>query len=117
MSESRELTKPVAGLVFVIGWAVGIALWSLSHLAPDAATGGFVVDIGILAVSVASAAPFLGRQKWLINSLYLALVGLALVAFGHYVHVDVIVFLVRIIAPLLAVLAPVYKLLGFRIFA
>lgn len=117
MAESRELTKPVAGLVFVIGWAVGIALWSLSPLSPDAATGGFVVDIGILFVCVASAAPFLGRQKWLLNAVYLAIIGIALAAFGHYVHVDVIVFLVRIIAPLLAVLAPVYKLLGFRIFA
>jgi hypothetical protein len=117
MPATRELTKPIAGLVFVLGWAAGIALWSLAHLAPDATTGAFVVDIGILAVSVGFAAPFLKTTSGLAAAVVLALVGIALFAFGGYLHITVIVYLLRLLAPLLALLTPLYKLLDFRIFA
>lgn len=117
MPQPRELSKPVIGLVFVLGWAIGITLWSLSHLAPNAPTGAFVVDLGILFVCIASATPFLPSQKSLQTSIYLSFAAVVLFAFGDFVHVDVVTFTLRIIAPLLALMAPVYKLLGFRIFA
>lgn len=117
MPVSRELVKPLAGLAFVAGWAIGITLWSVSHLAPNAETGAFLVDIGILAVSVGFAALFLKSTNGLVAALVLALVGIALFALGDYLHVTVIVYLLRLLAPLLAVLTAVYKLLDFRIFA
>ena len=117
MPASRDLTKPIAGLVFVLGWAVGITLWSLSHLAPNAGTGAFIVDIGILAVSVGFAAPFLKTTNGLVAALILALIGIVLFAVGDLVNVTVITYLLRLLAPFLAVLTPVYKLLDFRIFA
>ncbi|MHC5796941.1 hypothetical protein ACVXZ4_12350 [Lacisediminihabitans sp. FW035] len=117
MPASRDLTKPIAGLVFVLGWAIGITLWSVSHLAPNAETGAFLVDIGILAVSVGFAAPFLKTTNGLVAAVILALIGIVLFAFGDFVHVAVITYLLRLLAPLLAVLTPVYKLLDFRIFA
>jgi hypothetical protein len=117
MPVSRELTKPVAGLVFVLGWAIGITLWSVAHLAPDATTGAFVVDIGILAVSVGFSAPFLKTTNGLVAAVILALIGVGLFAFGGFLHITVIVYLLRLLAPLLALLTSVYKLLDFRIFA
>ncbi len=39
-----------------------------------------------------------------------------LFAFGDFVNVTVITYLLRLLAPLLAVLQPVYKLLDFRVF-
>lgn len=117
MSGSRELIKPVAGAVFVVGWAIGIVLWSVSHLAPNGETGAFLVDIGILAVSVGVAALFLKTTNGLAAAVVLALIGIALFAVGDYFHVPVIVYLLRLLAPLLALLTAVYKLLDFRIFA
>jgi len=117
MPASRDLTKPIAGLVFVLGWAVGITLWSVSHLAPTGETGAFLVDIGILAVSVGFAAPFLKNTNGLLAAVILAIIGIGLFAFGDFLHVTVITYLLRLLAPLLAVLTPVYKLLDFRIFA
>jgi hypothetical protein len=117
MPVPRELTKPIAGLVFVLGWAIGITLWSLSSLAPNGETGAFIVDIGILAVSVGFAAPFLRTTNGLVAAVILALIGIVLFAFGDFLHVAVITYLLRLLAPLLAVLTTVYKLLDFRIFA
>jgi hypothetical protein len=117
MPASRDLTKPIAGLVFVLGWAIGITLWSVSHLAPNAETGAFLVDIGILAVSVGFSAPFLKTTNGLVAAIILALVGIALFAVGDFAHVTVITYLLRLLAPLLAMLTPVYKLLDFRVFA
>jgi hypothetical protein len=117
MPVSRELSKPLAGLVFVLGWAIGITLWSVAGLAPDATTGGFIVDIGILAVSVGFAAPFLETTNGLAAAVILALIGIVLFAAGHYLGAPVIVYLLRLLAPFLAIMTPVYRLLGFRIFA
>ncbi len=116
MPVSRQLPKPVAGLAFVIGWAIGITLWSVAHFAPNAATGAFVVDIGILAVSVGFAAPFLKTRTGLVAAVILALVGIVLFAFGDFLDVSAIVYLLRLLAPLLAVLTVVYRLLDFRVF-
>lgn len=116
MEAEHYVSKPTAGLVFVLGWAIGITLWSLAHLAADATTGGFVVDIGILFVSVGFAAPFIRTRRWLFRAMLLAVVGIALFAFGGYLHIPVIVYMLRLLAPLLALLAAVYKLLDFRIF-
>ena len=117
MEDTRVVSKPIAGLVFVLGWAIGITLWSVAHLAPDATTGGFIVDIGILFVCVGFAAPFIKTRLWLVRAAILALVGVALFAFGGFLHIDVIVYTLRLLAPLLALLTPLYKLLDFRIFA
>ena len=117
MPASRNLTKPIAGLVFVLGWAIGIILWSVSHLAPNAETGAFLVDVGILAVAVGFAAPFLKSTGGLLAAVILAVIGIALFAFGDFLHVPVITYLLRLLAPILAVLTALYKLLDFRIFA
>ncbi|HEY0261073.1 MAG TPA: hypothetical protein VGC18_14615 [Lacisediminihabitans sp.] len=114
---NNELSKPIAGAVFVLGWAIAITLWSLTHLAPDFATRGFIADVGILCAAVGFAAPFLATRSGLVASLVLGLIGVALFAFSGYLHITVIVYLLRILAPLLALLTPLYKLTSFRIFA
>ncbi|MCU1584641.1 MAG: hypothetical protein JWM49_1197 [Microbacteriaceae bacterium] len=117
MAATRDLSKPIAGLVFVLGWGIGITLWSLAHLAPDATIGGLIVDVGILSVSLGFAAPFIKTQRWMVNAALLALGGLVLFVFGHFVHITVLVYMLRLLAPLLALLTPLYRLLDFRIFA
>jgi hypothetical protein len=117
MAATRDLSKPIAGLLFVLGWGIGITLWSLAHLAPTATVGGLIVDVGILSVSLGFAAPFIKTQRWMVNSVLLALAAVVLFAFGHFANVTVLVYLLRLLAPLLALLTPLYRLLDFRIFA
>ncbi len=114
----RELAKPLAGIVFVVLWVVAIVLWSIAGGIPDAASRGFVVDIGIILASVGFSAPFLGTLSALRTAAILGLVGIALFAIGGYLEITTIVYGMRIIGPLLALQTPLNKFLdGYRIFA
>jgi hypothetical protein len=111
------LGKPAATLVFVLGWAVAIVLWSIAHLYTDPVAGGFVVDVGIIFAAVGFSAPFLASRTQLIAALMLGAIGIVLFALFGFGHVTVLVYLLRILVPLLALLTPLYKTTSFRIFA
>lgn len=113
----RPVPKPLAGLVFVLGWAIGITLWSLTGLFPTHEAKGFIVDVGIVFASVGFAAPFLASMKGLFASFILGVVGIALFAVGGFLDLTVIVYALRILGPFLALLTPLYKMLSFRVFA
>lgn len=112
----RELGKPIAGLVFVLGWALAIVLWSILHNFTDAGLRGFLADFGIIAAAVGFSAPFLRSKRSLIVVLAWSFLALGVFALTDFSHVHVIVYMLRIGIPLLALLSPLYKLLSFRVF-
>ncbi len=113
----RSIPKPLAGLVFVLFWGIAITLWSCTHLLPTFEGRGFMADIGIVFASIGFAAPFLASMKGLVASAVLGIIGIALFALFGFGHVTVLVYLLRLLAPLLALLTPLNKLTSFRVFA
>ena len=112
----RELGKPIAGAVFVLGWALGIVAWSILGNFADAGLRGFLADLGITAAVIGFSAPFLANRRSLLVGGAWALVALGLFAIGDFGNVKIIVYTLRILLPLLALLTPLYKALSFRIF-
>lgn len=113
----RQIPKPLAGLVFVLFWAIAITLWSCTHLLPTPEGRGFMADIGIVFACIGLAAPFLASMKGLVASAVIGIIGIALFGVFGFGHVTALVYLLRLLGPLVAVLTPVNKLLGFRVFA
>ena len=114
---NAPVSKPLAGLTFVIFWAIAIVLWSITHLFVGHALQGFLVDAGIVFASVGLAAPFLLTMRGYRASLILGVVGIVLFAIFGFGEVTVFVYTLRLLVPLLALLTPLYKLTSFRIFA
>lgn len=113
----RSIPKPLAGLVFVLFWGIAITLWSCTHLLPTHESRGFMADIGIVFACIGFAAPFLASMKGLRAAAVIGIIGVVLFALFDLGHVTVLVYLLRLLGPLLALLTPVNKLLGFRVFA
>ena len=105
----RELSKPLAGSVFLLCWAIAIVAWSLAHLATNSGLGAFIVDIGIVLASIGFAALFLGTVSALRAAAVLGLIAIALFALGDFAHITGLVYLLRILGPFLALLTPVFK--------
>jgi hypothetical protein len=105
----KELTKPAAGGLFLLLWAVAIVAWSLSHLASNPAVGAFIVDVGIVAASLGFAALFLGTVPGLRSAAVLALIAIVLFLVGDLLHVTGLVYLLRLLGPFLALLTPMFK--------
>lgn len=114
---AAELSKPLAGGVFLLLWAVAIVAWSLAHLIADAGVRGFVIDVGIVLASVGFAALFLGTVRGLRSAAAIGLIGIVLFAVGDLLQVKVLVYELRILGPFLALLTPIFKVgNGIRIF-
>jgi hypothetical protein len=111
-----EIGKPLAGAVFVLGWAIAIVAWSVLHNFSDFGTRGFIADLGILAAAIGFSAPFLASKRSLVAACGWGAVALGLFAIGDFGHVTILVYTLRLLIPLLALLTPLYKLLSFRIF-
>jgi hypothetical protein len=117
-SSSRQPAKPLAGGIFVVFWIVAIAAWIVgAHLA-DPASRGFVIDIGIVFACVGFAAPALPTMRSLVSAMLLGLVAIGLFAIGSYAHVTVLLYLLRMLGPFLALLAPLNRTVGsIRVFS
>jgi hypothetical protein len=117
--EAREVPvpKPLAGLLFILFWGIGITLWSCTHLLPTPEGRGFMADIGIVFACLGLAAPFIQTMRGLRTAAIVGIVGIVLFAVFGFGHVTVLVYLLRLLGPLLALLTPLNKALGFRVFA
>ena len=109
--------KPLGGLLFLLFWGIGITLWSCTHLLPTPEGRGFMADVGIVFACLGLAAPFIQTMRGLRTSAIVGIIGIVLFAVFGFGHVTVLVYLLRLLGPLLALLTPVNKLLGFRVFA
>lgn len=114
---AAELSKPLAGGVFLLLWVVAIVAWSLAHLIPDAGARGFVIDVGIVLASLGFAALFLRTLRALRTAAVIGLIGIVLFLVGDLLQIKVLVFELRILGPFLALLTPIFKIGdGIRIF-
>jgi hypothetical protein len=105
-----ELSKPLAGLIFLLCWAVAIVAWCFVPHLVGHGLRGFIADIGIVFASIGFAAPFLTTKSNLGTAFWLGVVGVVLFAFGDFWNVQVLVYMLRILGPVLAVLTPVNRL-------
>jgi len=121
ISPRQELTKPIAGGVFVLFWVIAIVLWVFAGVAlGDAGVWQpFIVDVGIIFASIGVAAPFLGTKKGLGLAFLFGVIGVLLFAVGDLAQITPLVYFVRILAPFMAVMvAPVFKVAnGVKVFA
>lgn len=104
-----ELSKPLAGLIFVLCWAVAIVAWCFVPHLVGHGLRGFIADVGIIFASIGFAAPFLPSKSTLGTAFALGAVGVVLFAVGDFFDIQVLVYLLRMLAPALAVLTPVNK--------
>jgi hypothetical protein len=113
ISPRQELTKPIAGAVFVLFWIIAIVLWVFAGVALGTAGAWqpFVVDVGIILASIGVAAPFLATKKGLGLAFLFGVIGVLLFALGDLAHIASLVYFLRILAPFLAIMiAPTFKL-------
>ncbi|MEF2976311.1 hypothetical protein [Subtercola sp. YIM 133946] len=117
-SPGNPLPKPLAGLTFVLMTAVAIVLWSIAHLVTDPHAGAFVVDTGLVLVSVGFSMLFIDWARTAVRALFFGLLALGLFALADFGQILVLTYMLRIIVPLFALYMPVNKVSSnFRIFA
>ena len=113
----KELHRPLASGVFVVFWVVAIALWVIAPFMSYAKTGGFLIDTGLILASVGFAALFIATKKGLLVALIFGAIGIVAFALFGYLGITSIVYFIRILAPFLALLAPLFKFAnGFKVF-
>jgi hypothetical protein len=105
-----ELAKPLAGLVFLLCWAIAIVAWCFVPHLVGHGLRGFIADVGIVFASIGFAAPFLARKKDLAIAFILGAIGIAFFALGDFLNIQVLVYFLRLLGPVLAVMTPVNKL-------
>jgi hypothetical protein len=119
-ANKRELAKPLAGLVFVVFWAVAIVIWVItaSGTITNDPTRGFLIDIGIVLASVGFSAPFLATVASLRTALLFAVIGVIIFGIAEYTGTTVVIYTLRMGIPFLALLTPVAKIAnGFHVFS
>jgi hypothetical protein len=117
LPEFRTLMpRRLAGAVLVVFWVIAIVLWSIAHLfVPH--LGAFMIDVGIVFASVGFAAPFTPTKKGFKVGLLLGLLAIAAFALGDFVPLIAVSYFLRVLVPLLALLAPMNVFANnFRIF-
>jgi hypothetical protein len=104
-----ELSKPVAGLIFLLCWAVAIVAWCFVPHLVGHGLRGFIADVGIIFASIGFAAPFLATKANLGTAFWLGALGVVLFAFSDFFDIQILVYTLRLLAPTLAVLTPVNR--------
>jgi hypothetical protein len=114
----KPLPKPLAGLTFVLMWAVAIVLWSIAHLVTDPHAGAFVVDTGLVLASVGFSMLFIDFARTAVRAMLFGVIGILLFAIGDFGQILVLTYMLRMLIPILALFMPVNRISSnFRIFA
>jgi hypothetical protein len=106
---NTELSKPAAGLLFLLFWAIAIVAWCFVPHLIGHGLRGFIADTGIVFAAIGFASPFLVTKKNLRTGLVLSAIGIAFFALGDFVDIQILVYFLRILAPVLALMTPVNK--------
>jgi hypothetical protein len=105
-----ELSKPLAGFLFLLFWAVAIVAWCFVPGLEGHGLRGFIADVGITFAALGFSVVFFTERKQLSTALMLAIVGIALFAVGDFTGFTLLVYFLRIGIVLLALMQPVFKL-------
>jgi hypothetical protein len=116
---SPPVPKPLAGFLFLLFWAAAIVAWCLVNLSTDHGVRALIADVGIVFASAGTAGLFVGTRKGFVAILVLGLIGFALFAVGDLLDVQLLVYFLRIMGPVIAiVILPTLKLVnGIRVFS
>jgi hypothetical protein len=110
---SPPVPKPVAGLVFLLFWAIAIVAWCLVNLSTDHGVRALIADVGIVFASAGTAGLSVSLRRGWVAILVLSFVGLVLFAVGDLYNVQLLVYFLRILGPTIAVLIlPTLKLVN-----
>ncbi len=110
---SPLVSKPVAGFLFLLFWAIAIVAWCIANISHDFGVHGFIVDIGLIFAFAGFAGLFVGTRSGFVVILILSLVGVVLFAAGDLLHIQVLTYFVRILGIAVGfVIVPVVKLVG-----
>ena len=107
--KTTELPKPLAGLLFLVFWAIAIVAWCLVGGLEGAGLRGFIADVGITFAALGVAVPFLATKKGLAQAFLLAAIGIILFAVGDFLQIKLLVYTLRLLGPTLAILTPVNR--------
>jgi hypothetical protein len=109
---SPPVPRPVAGLIFVVFWAIAIVLWCLANaISQDFNVHAFIVDIGLVFSFVGFAVLFVLTRRGFGAVFLLAVLGLGLFAVGDLLHIQVLTYSLRILGIALAyAIVPVARL-------
>ncbi|CAN5247548.1 hypothetical protein BH09ACT6_BH09ACT6_23290 [soil metagenome] len=117
-SPGASLPKPIAAFALVTMWAVAIVLWSISPLVTDAAANNFVIDTGLVLVSVGFSMLFIDWVRTAVRAMLLGVIALVLFALADFSGILVFTYTLRMLVPLFALYMPVNRISSnFRIFA
>ena len=117
-SPGASLPKPIAGLAFVLMTAVAIVLWCISPLVTDQPQNNFVIDTGLVLVSVGFSLLFIDYTRTAVRAMLFGVLALILFAIADLNSILVFTYTLRMIVPLFALYMPVNKIsTNFRIFA
>lgn len=115
---SNEVPKLVGRLIFVLFWAIAIALWIFVGNFTDHATRGFIVDLGITFAAVGFSAPFIVTRSGFLAAGILGVIAVGLFAFSGFLGLTGLLYGLRLLVPFFALMMPMNKLLnGIKIFA
>ncbi len=110
---SPPVPKQIAGLIFLLFWAVGIVAWCLVNLSSDPGVRGFIADIGIAFAFAGTAGLSVSRRSGWTAIAVITVIGIGLFAVGDLLQIHVLVYFLRILAPALAVaILPLVKLVN-----
>jgi hypothetical protein len=110
---SPPVPKQIAGLIFLLFWAIAIVAWCLVNLSTDHGVRGFIADLGIAFAFAGTAGLSVSLRSGWVAIMVITLIGIALFAVGDLLHITLLVYFLRILAPAIAVvILPVTKLVN-----
>jgi hypothetical protein len=110
---SPPVPRPIAGLIFVVFWAIAIVLWCLANTFShgDLAWHAFIVDIGLVFAFAGFSALFVETQKGFVAIFGLSIAGIVLFAVGDLLQIQLLTYSLRILGIALAfVIVPITRL-------
>ena len=110
---SPPVPKQVAGLIFLLSWAFAIVAWYLVNLSTDHGVRGLIADLGIAVAFAGTAGLSVSLRSGWVAILVITLIGIVLFAVGDLLHITLLVYFLRILAPAIAVvILPITKLVN-----
>jgi hypothetical protein len=110
---SPPVPKQVAGLIFLLFWAIAIVAWCLVNLSTDHGVRGLIADLGIAFAAAGTAGLSVSLRSGWVAILVITLIGIALFAVGDLLHITLLVYFLRILAPAISVvILPITKLVN-----
>jgi hypothetical protein len=99
---SPKVPKPLAVFIFLLFWAVAIVAWCIANVSNIRDVQSFIVDIGLIFAFAGFAALFVETRRGFTAILVFSLLGVALFAVGDLLHIEILIYFLRILGSAVA---------------